>query len=308
MINLREFTKEDELIYTEFEKRFKAECGNEKIQFSLNPKNLPFDEFCKLIYSLRNEKTCPNGFVPAVSYLILDGNDIVGAINLRYKSNDFILNVAGHIGYAILPSLRNKGYATEALRECLIKACQMGLETVVITTDLDNAASQRVIAKNGGKFIKENGEKKIFQIELSQVVSLQQSAMAVVVCQNKILTTKEAVYDKTALSLPKGHIEQGESIVDAAIRECFEETNVTVTEENAVAMLTPFEVRFTDRNSRYVLKTVTPVLFEVNEFGAPKAKEERILSVDYMDINEFCQNCSYDNVRNVLAEAKLSLK
>lgn len=307
MIRLKEFSKEDEFIYTEFEKQFKAECGNEKIQFSLNPNNLPFDEFCKLIYSLRNEKTCPNGFVPAVSYLIFDGNDIVGAINLRYKSNDFILNVAGHIGYAILPSMRNKGYATEALRECLIKACQMGLETVVITTDLDNVASQRVIAKNGGKFVEEKGDKKIFAIELSQVVSVQQSAMAVVVCQNKILTTKESVYDKTALSLPKGHVEQGESIVDTAIRECFEETNVIVSEENALATLTPFEVRFTDHNRIYVLKTITPVLFVTKEFGSPKSKEERVLSIDYMDIDEFYENCSYDNVRKVIKEAKLLL-
>lgn len=304
MIRLKELTKQDEQTFTEFEKQYKAECGNEKIPFSLNPDNLPFEKFWEKVSALRQEKTCPKGFVPAISYLVMHDGTIVGAINLRYKSNDFILNVAGHIGYGILPGMRGKGYATEALRECLLEARKMGLESVVLTTDLDNVASQRVIAKNCGKFLRQVKDKKIFEIELSDAVSVEQSAMAVVVCKNKILTTRESVYGKIAVSLPKGHVETDESVVDAAIRECFEETNVTVNKKNVAALLTPFEVRFTDHHMRLVLKTIAPVLFVTDQYGSPLSKEERVLSVEYIDINEFMQSCSYENVKKVIAEAK----
>jgi predicted acetyltransferase len=61
--------------------------------------------------------------------------------------------VLGHIGYAIVPWKRGQGYATEALRQILLAAGQVGLGRVEITTDPDNVASQRVIERNGGRYI-----------------------------------------------------------------------------------------------------------------------------------------------------------
>jgi predicted acetyltransferase len=56
----------------------------------------------------------------------------------------------GHVGYAIRPSERLKGYGTRLLALTLDKAREMGLGRVLVTCDTDNFASVRVIEKNGG--------------------------------------------------------------------------------------------------------------------------------------------------------------
>lgn len=60
-----------------------------------------------------------------------------------------------HIGYAVVPWKRGLGYATQALREVLPDARARGLRYVEITTAVDNIASQRVIAANGGILVEE---------------------------------------------------------------------------------------------------------------------------------------------------------
>lgn len=303
MITLKEFTKKDENIFTEFEREYKATCGGEKIPFLLNPDNLPFERFWKKIAALKCEETCPDGMVPSVSYFIMNDGVAVGAINLRYKSNDFILNVAGHIGYGILPRFRGKGYATEALGLCLLEACKMGLKEVVVTTDLTNVASQQVILKNHGKLARIVDGKKVFEIRLSDVVSIEHSAMAVVFCNGKILTTQENVYGALRLSLPKGHLESGETVIDAAIRECREETNVVISKDDFVAELESFVIKFTTPKGCRVEKVITPTLFVILSERNPKPREERIKAVEYLKIDDFLQNCSYENVREVVRSA-----
>ncbi|MSP59265.1 MAG: GNAT family N-acetyltransferase [Myxococcales bacterium] len=56
----------------------------------------------------------------------------------------------GHIGYDTVPSFRGRGVATEMLRQALPLARALGLTAVLITCDDTNAASIRVIEKNGG--------------------------------------------------------------------------------------------------------------------------------------------------------------
>jgi predicted acetyltransferase len=57
----------------------------------------------------------------------------------------------GHIGYAIVPWKRGRGYATKALGMLLPIARAEGLARVMVTCDDDNEASRCVIASNGGK-------------------------------------------------------------------------------------------------------------------------------------------------------------
>ncbi len=133
----------------------------------------------------------------------------------------------------------------------------------------------------------------------------EESAMAVVLCAGKLLTTNEEVYGVPRLSLPKGHLEKNETALEAAIRECFEEANVQLHKADLVRPLTPYSYEFTTPENRVIRKTITPYLFEVQDFGAPMAKEERMLGVQWMDAAEFLAKCSYDNVRIVVREALL---
>ncbi len=75
-----------------------------------------------------------------------------GSINLRYQPGTEALpsGVSGHIGYAVVPWKRRRGYATRALALMLPIAREAGLARVLLTCDADNLASIRVIEANGG--------------------------------------------------------------------------------------------------------------------------------------------------------------
>ena len=136
-------------------------------------------------------------------------------------------------------------------------------------------------------------------------IKIEESAMAAVVYGRKILTTSELIYGKETLSLPKGHREAGETSVDTAIRECFEETNVVLTEGDAVQELPSYSYEFTTPSGEYIQKTIVPILFKVNGEGAPRAKEKRILSVQWMDVDEFLRKCTHESVKEVVKQIKL---
>ena len=79
----------------------------------------------------------------------------VGSIGLRWTADGAPLPpyVLGHVGYAVVPWKRRRGFATRALALMLPLARAQGLGRLVVTTDPDNLASQRVIAANGGVFV-----------------------------------------------------------------------------------------------------------------------------------------------------------
>jgi predicted acetyltransferase len=54
----------------------------------------------------------------------------------------------------VVPWKRGRGYASRALALLLPEARREGLAYVELTTDVDNVASQKVIANNGGVFVK----------------------------------------------------------------------------------------------------------------------------------------------------------
>ena len=127
--------------------------------------------------------------------------------------------------------------------------------------------------------------------------------MAVVLSGNSVLAIRELVYGKEVLSLPKGHIETGESHADTAIRECFEETDVELKMADIVGEIEPYTVRFTDHHSRSVCKAIYPVVFRVSRHGDPRPKETRMIDARFMAIEEFLAACSYDNVRQIVEQA-----
>ena len=127
----------------------------------------------------------------------------------------------------------------------------------------------------------------------------EQSAMAVVICNGQVLATVENIYGKPTLSLPKGHVERGETVLDAAIRECMEETDVELTAQDAVRELPPYSYGFTTPDGEKICKTISPVLFVLNSLPTPRAKEKRIQEVKFMTVADFLKDCPYDNVRKI---------
>jgi predicted acetyltransferase len=83
--------------------------------------------------------------------------DFAGQIGLRWQDGSETLpdHILGHIGYAVVPWKRCRGYATKALRLMVREARAVGLARVEVTSDVDNIASRRVIEANGGRLIRE---------------------------------------------------------------------------------------------------------------------------------------------------------
>lgn len=92
--------------------------------------------------------------IPGYRKWMWDG-EFCGSISLRWQPGTTALPpyVLGHIGYAVVPWKRGRGYATRALALLLPDARAEGLAYVELTTESDNAASQRVIKANGGVLV-----------------------------------------------------------------------------------------------------------------------------------------------------------
>lgn len=94
--------------------------------------------------------------LPSVRRWMWDG-EYCGAISVRYQPGTEELPpwCLGHIGYAVVPWKRRRGYATSALAQLLPLAAAEGLAWVDLVTDVDNVASQQVILANGGRRVRE---------------------------------------------------------------------------------------------------------------------------------------------------------
>lgn len=88
--------------------------------------------------------------VPDNTYWLIDSDEFIGAINIRYELNDFLEKYAGHAGYGVRPSKRRQGYARKMLGLALSKLKERDVFYVMVTADEVNIASWKVIEANGG--------------------------------------------------------------------------------------------------------------------------------------------------------------
>ncbi|MCL3861588.1 GNAT family N-acetyltransferase [Actinotalea sp. K2] len=110
----------------------------------------PWDRFVRRVEDERAGRDLPDGWVPATFLVAEVDGVIVGRVSIRHRLNDHLEQVGGHIGYAVLPGCRGRGYATAMLRHALTVARDVGVDRVLLTCDDDNLGSARVIERCGG--------------------------------------------------------------------------------------------------------------------------------------------------------------
>ncbi len=104
------------------------------------------------------------GYVPSTTWWYVDGLDYLGRIALRHRLTDHLLEVGGHIGYDVRPSARRNGHATAMLRLVLPEARALGIDSALLTCDVDNVGSRTVIESAGGVLEDERGGKLRFWV------------------------------------------------------------------------------------------------------------------------------------------------
>lgn len=112
--------------------------------------DLPWAEYVALVWGWEDGVNLPDGFVRHAELVAVVDGDIVGRTSVRFELNEFLRTIGGHIGYAVRPPFRRQGHATEILRQSVEIARDHGISPALVTCDVDNVGSARVIEANGG--------------------------------------------------------------------------------------------------------------------------------------------------------------
>jgi predicted acetyltransferase len=113
---------------------------------------LTWSEFLTALEKQRLGRNLSDDQVRAVQLVADVEGEFVGRVSIRFSLNDFLALRGGHVGYAVVPAQRRKGYATEILRQALEILRAEGIEKVLVTCDEINEGSIAVIEGCGGVF------------------------------------------------------------------------------------------------------------------------------------------------------------
>ena len=132
---------------TEFEETQSAHDGG-----FWDAENFDYEEWLETNLNKEMGIGLPENRVPSIQFVLFDeSGHALGFLNLRLRLNEGLLNHAGHIGYSIRPSERDKGYAKESLRQGLQVAKGKNIKRALVTCSTENPASRAVILGNGGE-------------------------------------------------------------------------------------------------------------------------------------------------------------
>lgn len=155
-LTLRLPTTDDEAAVWELNRS----CSTDTFDFLAGVGNLNADStgYTAFLDSVRNQHEgtdLPEGWLPA-DFLVAEvitadgGTTLIGRTSIRYGLNEYLLNYGGHIGYAVAPDHRRRGYATEILRQSLTLLAERGNDRALLVCNDDNAGSIGVIEACGG--------------------------------------------------------------------------------------------------------------------------------------------------------------
>ena len=113
--------------------------------------DMPFSRYLEVLAEQERGLNLAPNHVPSTFLFAFVGPRIVGRVSICHSLNAFLERMGGHIGYAVVPEFRRRGYATTILHLSLqIARGKLSLTRILLTCDDDNIGSIRTIEKNGG--------------------------------------------------------------------------------------------------------------------------------------------------------------
>ena len=111
---------------------------------------MPFADYLEKLRKNKLGEDLKSDWVPnSMFYGFVDG-EIVGRMSIRHRLNDFLLQRGGHMGYAVAPRFRRRGYALEMVHQVLPICRGLGITRMLVTCTDENDASWRIIERIGG--------------------------------------------------------------------------------------------------------------------------------------------------------------
>ncbi len=110
-----------------------------------------FEKYVEKINNYIKGAPLINGFVPESTFWIVENDEYIGRVSIRHKLTQELEKVGGNIGIDIRPSKRGMGLGKEAMKLALQKAHEVGLNKVLLTCNVNNIPSKKMIEACGGE-------------------------------------------------------------------------------------------------------------------------------------------------------------
>jgi GNAT superfamily N-acetyltransferase len=146
-MQLRPLTAEDEAQALQGHSELAAENWEYLLGYE---RGMSWDDYLQILGDEATGTDLKEGRVPATFLIAEHEGNLVGRSSIRHELNAHLLNIGGHIGYGVRPQFRNRGFATEILKQSLTYIHGHGVTDVLVTCDDDNLGSIRVIESQGG--------------------------------------------------------------------------------------------------------------------------------------------------------------
>ncbi|MDR3688103.1 MAG: GNAT family N-acetyltransferase [Fimbriimonas sp.] len=186
-------------------------------QYSKSMTREQFPGYVQKLHDLAAGKDLKAGHIPSMEFWIIDDDGYAGRIILGLSFTPSPERVGHHVGYAVRPSKRRKGYATKALQCLLDEARKLKIYKLMPTCGPANIASRKVIERNGGVLLGGVSNDDARNGELRFLIDLEAEPAALNSGSDPSMTRvpdKPMLYSRSFLkALQKGHLRSRQYLV-----------------------------------------------------------------------------------------------
>jgi|GEM_PF-590035 len=199
---------------------------------------------------------------------------------------------------------RGKGYAKEAMK-LMLSYYFYDIGGQIIYDEVINKNGQEALEKFGFEALERNDKtilfkltkERFFKIMNEQGIKYEKSCGAVVTKVNGSNTQFLLIKNKSNYwGFPKGHVENAESEIDTALRECYEETGVNVELDKDFRIETEYFI------STNIFKNVVYFIGKANS-SEVIIQEEEVDEYKWVSYKKALELLTFESDKNILTKA-----